>query len=103
MTNTRLAKFIAAAILFFPHLAFAEGLAPVVQENPVMRENKDGDIKPGEYQRISENGGLTRRPCPYSCEMKGIPRKNCKEWVSRRDTNLCYVEDTRLPSDAVRP
>jgi hypothetical protein len=66
-----------------------------------MREDSDGNIMEGEYQVISKNGGVTRRPCPYTCEMKGIPQTSCRTWVSKSDSSLCYVEDTRLSQNAV--
>lgn len=65
-----------------------------------MRIDTDGIIEKDEYRIISENGRLTRRPCPYTCEMRGIPKKYCHEFHSI-DGSECYIEDTRLPDDAL--
>ena len=67
---------------------------------PVMHENTDGNIQPGEYERISPNGAVTRRPCPYTCPMHNVPSNHCREWRSK-DGDLCYVWDTRLPQSAI--
>jgi hypothetical protein len=63
-------------------------------------ENTDGHIKEGEFQFVSPNGAVTRRPCPYTCEMRGLPKQHCKVWRSV-DGTLCYVWDTRLPQHSV--
>ena len=65
-----------------------------------MRENRDGVIKDNEYRVISLDGSLTRRPCPYTCEMRGIPRQHCREFKSGDGTE-CYVKDTRYPDSDV--
>lgn len=66
-----------------------------------MTENTDGELAPGQYEVISTNGSITRALCPYTCAMRRIPKGVCKVWRSRRDPNLCYVQDMRLPSDAI--
>ena len=66
----------------------------------IMHEDKDGEIAADEYQIISVNGGVTRRPCPYTCEMRGIPRDHCKEWTSNNKVD-CYVQDTSKPADVM--
>lgn len=50
---------------------------------------------------ISSNGAVTRAPCPYTCEMRGLPLEHCKTWPSPSDPGQCYVWDTRLPQDAI--
>ena len=65
-----------------------------------MRVDRDGVILPDEYEVLTENGALTRRRCPHTCEDRNLPRKFCREWKSK-DQTLCYVWDTRLPQDAV--
>ena len=65
-----------------------------------MKPDQDGELQPDEYEVLTSNGGLTRRPCPYTCEMRGVARQHCREWKSR-DQSLCYVWDTRFPQDAV--
>ena len=67
-----------------------------------MVENHDGDLKANEYEVISTNGAITRAFCPYTCAMRGLDAKYCKTWPSVEDTKLCYVQDTRLPTDAIK-
>ena len=69
--------------------------------HPSMKENEDGNLKQGEYEVISTNGSVTRAFCPYTCEMRGLPAKNCKSWKSLQEPDKCYLQDTRLPSNAV--
>lgn len=72
------------------------------QKRPtVWKENTDGMIRPDEYRKISENGALTRRPCPYTCEMRGIPNNHCRTWRSIVEPDQCYVWDTRYHQSAV--
>lgn len=73
---------------------------PMPTASTTFQENKDGNIKEGEYEVMNESGSLTRRPCPYTCENRGIPRESCHEWRSVAG-DLCYVHDTRLPQAAV--
>jgi hypothetical protein len=72
-----------------------------VSSRTPMVESLDGDLGPNQYETISLNGSLTRALCPYSCEMRGIPKRNCREWRSLVDPEKCYVEDTRLAQHAV--
>ena len=62
----------------------------------------DGDIQPNEYRVISANGSTTRRPCPYTCEMREIPKESCKEWKSLEDSE-CYVQDLRIGGSDAMP
>lgn len=66
-----------------------------------MMENRDGELKPNEYEVISTNGAITRAFCPYTCAMRGLEAKHCKAWRSLSDPKLCYVQDTRLKTDAI--
>ena len=66
-----------------------------------MVENRDGELKPNEYEVISTNGAITRAICPYTCAMRGLEAKHCKTWRSLNDPKLCYVQDTRLKTDAI--
>lgn len=66
-----------------------------------MTEDKDGVLVAGEYEVISTNGSITRSKCPYTCEMRGLPKQYCKTWQSLKDKELCYVQDTRIPSNAI--
>lgn len=68
----------------------------------VTREDTDGVLEADEYRVISMNGAVTRRPCPYTCEQRGVPKASCKTWLSD-DKAECYVHDTRLPSGNVMP
>jgi len=71
-------------------------------ERTPMVENRDGDLKPNEYEVISTNGAITRAFCPYTCAMRGLEAKYCKTWRSVEDPKLCYVQDTRLQTDAIK-
>ena len=66
-----------------------------------MVKNEDGILKPNEYEVISTNDSITRALCPYTCAMRGIEAKYCKAWRSVIEPTLCYVQDTRIPSDAI--
>lgn len=81
------------ALLFIPTTLSAE--SPTA-----MREDRDGIVEADEYTVISMNGGTTRRPCPYTCEMRGLPRNQCREWRSLDGVN-CYVLDTTKPNNAM--
>jgi hypothetical protein len=67
-----------------------------------MVENRDGELKPNEYEVISTNGAITRAFCPYTCAMRGLETKHCKTWRSSNDPKLCYVQDTRLKTNAIK-
>ena len=67
-----------------------------------MTENKDGDLKSNEYEVISTNGAITRAFCPYTCAMRELPSSHCRTWRSQTEPSKCYVEDTRLKTDAIR-
>lgn len=80
-------------------------ISPVVAEEGKtapsgMREDIDGKLEADEYRVISKDGSLTRRPCPYTCEMRGIPGEYCREFRGREE-NECYVKDTRYPETDV--
>jgi len=67
----------------------------------MLQPDTDGEIGTGEYQVISADGSITRRPCAYTCEMRGLMEGKCRTWISKIDPNLCYVQDTRSRSDAI--
>lgn len=67
-----------------------------------MKEDMDGRLEPGEYTVISPNGSITRSFCPYTCEMRGLPKEHCKAWKSVMNPELCYLQDTRITSAAVK-
>lgn len=73
-------------------------------EYRLMREDTDGKLGDDEFRVISSNGSITRRPCPYSCRMRGIESSACKEWRSL-DGKECYVQnlaqDRAHPSQAI--
>ena len=75
--------------------------ASAAAKHPSMREDKDGDLQPGEYTVIDTKGGTTRAHCPYVCADRGLPPEHCKAWESASDKTLCYLQDTRIHSDAV--
>ncbi len=59
------------------------------------------EVGRGTYEVVSTNGSITRSLCPYTCEMHGLPRSHCRTWQSKQDPTRCYVQDTRIPSDAI--
>lgn len=61
----------------------------------------DGDLQRGEYEIIDMSGGVTRSPCPYTCQDRGLSSKNCRAWQSQLDRRMCYVQDSRIPSQAI--
>jgi hypothetical protein len=69
--------------------------------HPQMTEDVDGELSAGEFTVISPNGSITRALCPYSCDMRGLPKNFCKSWRSKSASTLCYLQDTRIPSSAV--
>ena len=92
---------IALALTLCLTAAPASAAGPGGQHGQNMREDVDGNLQHGEYIKISPNGSITRALCPYSCNMRGIPQGNCKTWKSVQHPDQCYVQDTRIPSDAV--
>ena len=104
-------KMIALAILvLLPLTAYAVEKAQgensatenIEAERLPMVENRGGsELKPNEYEVISTNGAITRAICPYTCAMRGLEVKYCKTWRSLSRPNLCYVQDTRLETDAI--
>ena len=77
-------------------------ISNVEAQRTPMVENRGGSaLKPDEYEVISTNGAITRAICPYSCAMRGLEAKHCKTWRSLSNPKLCYVQDTRLKSDAI--
>ena len=67
-----------------------------------MVEDEDGYLKENEYEVISTNGAITRAFCPYTCAMRGLETKDCKAWRSLNDPELCYVQDNRVPTAAIK-
>lgn len=59
-----------------------------------------GEITQGEYVIVDLTGSITRSPCPYTCEDRGLPAQHCRAWQSASDPEECYLQDTRIPSDA---
>lgn len=99
------------ALAFFPlahssAVAQTPGLtdtdaASAAAKHPSVREDKDGALQPGEYTVIDTKGGTTRAHCPYTCADRGLPAEHCKSWQSASDKSLCYLQDTRIPSEAI--
>jgi len=79
------------SVLFVPLVAVA---APrESDQSRSMIEDVDGVLAQNEYRRISEDGSITSRQCPYTCKMRGVARKNCREWHSAMYPDRCYVQD----------
>ena len=72
-----------------------------VQPQTGMIQDEDGNLQVNEFEIISPNGSITRGLCPYSCEMRGVSKQHCKTWQSAQNPSLCYVQDMRIPSDAI--
>ena len=68
---------------------------------PMVENHGGGELKPNEYEVISTNGAITRAFCPYTCAMRGLKTKYCKTWRSLTNPKLCYVQDTRLKTNAI--
>lgn len=68
-------------------------------------EDTDGELMPNEYRLVDTKGSVTRRPCPYTCEMRDIPKEFCKEWKSITNAvdGECYVQDLRISHDDAMP
>lgn len=68
-------------------------------------ENTDGDLKANEYRAVDTKGAVTRRPCPYTCAMREIPKESCKEWksITHSVDGECYVQDLRISKDDAMP
>lgn len=66
-----------------------------------MVEDDDGILEANEYEVIDPAGSITRALCPYTCAMRGLEARHCKTWRSVSDPKLCYVQDTRIPTDAI--
>ena len=104
-------KVIALCIfVLLPLIAYAgekeqeknPAISNIESERTPMVENRGGhELQPNEYEVISTNGAITRAICPYTCAMRGLEVKNCKTWRSLSNPKLCYVQDTRLESDAI--
>lgn len=104
-------KIIALTIfVLLPLIAYAgekgqeknPAINNIETERTPMVENRGGsELKPNEYEVISTNGAITRALCPYTCAMRGLDAKHCKTWRSLSNPKLCYVQDTRLESDAI--
>ena len=89
-----------AIFVFFPSRALSQEVTPNSNDS-AMKVDIDGEIRKGEFEKISTNGSITRGLCPYTCEMRALPKQYCKTWRSIVDPTKCYVQDTRIPSQAV--
>ncbi len=97
-----IAQIVLAAGLFVPALATANPTdAHTSTARTPMMEDKDGILAENEFEKISTNDSIYRARCPYTCEMRGVPKEHCRTWQSKQDQSMCYVQDTRLPSDAI--
>jgi hypothetical protein len=63
--------------------------------------DRDAPIPPNQYVKVDIEGGVTKSTCPYTCEDRGLAKEYCKIWESVLDPNECYVQDIRIPSDAI--
>ena len=58
-------------------------------------------VRPGSYVIVDQSGSITRSTCPYSCKDRGLPENHCRSWPSVSNPGECYVQDTRIRSDAI--
>lgn len=96
MRLARMALILSTACI--PALAAAQAGSP---NSSTMVEDSDGTLQRNEYETVSMNDSITRALCPYTCEMRGLPKQSCRTWQSQNDPSLCYVQDTRIPSNAI--
>lgn len=98
--------FLAFAVISPMQATAAEGKArravKTIHRPAPTVENTGGELKENEYEVISTNDSIRRALCPYTCKMRGIPKSHCREWRSQINRQKCYVQDTSLPSEAVK-
>jgi hypothetical protein len=99
-----LALAMMALLPLTAHAAESAAPAPAGAERTAatMVEDDDGYLAPNEYEVISTNGSISRSFCPYTCAMRGLETKDCKTWRSLNDPELCYVQDNRVPTNAIK-
>ena len=98
--NMILKTIVLGALFVLPAAVRADDAQNTTSRSPMV-EDKDGVIASNEYEVISTNGSITRALCPYSCEMRDLPKKFCKTWQSKQEPSMCYVQDTRIPTEAI--
>ena len=96
-----LSSFSALAAAQTPVPAAPVDTHPASGSHAAMREDKDGDFQTGEYTVIDTKGATTRAHCPYTCADRGLAAEHCKAWQSASDKSLCYLQDKRIPTDAI--
>jgi hypothetical protein len=109
--NSILCGAVYVLLMNFSRLAAAQTGDPTEKMNAFrkngaahhqnMIEDKDGELQAGEYTVIDPAGSVTRANCPYVCADRGLPAEHCKSWQSASEKQLCYLQDTRIPSDAM--
>jgi hypothetical protein len=72
-----------------------------ISSRVLVDRDRDAQVPPNEYVKVDLEGGVTKSSCPYTCEDRGLAKENCKIWESVLDANECYVQDLRIPSDAI--
>ena len=104
----KLLVVVLSMLIVFPETVRADdkqvfhGWPQQIASHPEMELSKDGKEREGQYIIIDMSGSITRSVCPYTCEMRGLPREHCRTWQSLQNPKLCYVQDTRIPSEAIR-
>ena len=96
----KVALFISMLTISIYHLQAEEATKYESTNQEIKSVNNENLLKKVEV--MSLNGAVTRADCPYTCEMRSLPKEHCKTWVATSDPSLCYVWDTRLPQKAVR-
>ena len=104
MTSNVVKSFLVlSALLSFSELAFSAEHSESKSPHPKMTEVAPGEpLTAGTYIVIDPKGSITRSFCPYTCADRGLEKKHCKAWKSNREPDKCYLQDTRIPSDAVK-
>jgi len=69
--------------------------------HPTMKlHGNTGAIADDEYIIMDMVGSVTRSACPYTCEDRGLAKQNCRAFQAAKDKSQCYVQDTRIKSNA---
>jgi hypothetical protein len=107
--SSTMVKFIRCAVVIVT-LSLTSAVAHA--ENESHKSVDAGGVKDGtstieagskgtEVEVVSANGSITRAKCPHTCADRSIPKGSCREWRSKMYPDVCYVEDTSKPSDAI--
>lgn len=92
------------ATFFTYHVVQADSESTRIPNSGVVAEEAtavEAGPQGSEVEVVSANGSVTRAKCPHTCADRKIPKSSCKEWRSKMYPDVCYVEDTSKPSNAI--